>query len=484
MVPGSACVFRSDLFRTAAFRLTLGLVCVVVLGMLLELVLLYGQISTYEQLRTNDLLRRSASVLMQEAPGDLEVRLKERSTSELRIFLNAAALFDKDHHPIAGDMTAWPAGLVPSQSTQNLSFVLPDHSVTIMRFLVVEVPGMQPGKTRLLVLGRSRHMVDELRRVARQCALFSMVPVVLFALTAGMILSRRALGRISKMHHSIEQIVKGQMRERLPVGRGHDDLDRLAGSVNRMLDRLEQLMGEMRDVGNDIAHDLRTPLARVQARLERVSSFAQTLEAPSEECERFEQAMNLCQRDLEQCFSVITALLRIGEIENGQRRAGFRRMDIMPLIADMADLYEPNAETEGLTLSVVPHEEPVELWGDADLLNEVLANLLDNALKFTDEGGSVTLRAGYNELGEPWFEVRDTGVGIAVEERKVVMSRFYRADKSRHIPGSGLGLSLVAAIVRLHEARLVIEENCEGEVKSGTVFRLIFPALKENYGGS
>ncbi len=470
---------RSDLFRTAAFRLTLGLVGIIVLGMLLELVLLYGQISTYEKLRTDDLLRRSASVLMQEAPGDLEVRLKERSTSELRVFLNAAALFDKNRHPIAGDMKAWPAGLKFGPTMQKLSFVLPDHSVTVMRFLVVEVPGMQPGRTRLLVLGRSRHMINELWQVAQRSALFAMVLVVLFALLAGMVLSRRALGRITKMHSSIEQIMKGQMRERLPVGRGHDELDRLAGSVNRMLDRLEQLMGEMRDVGNDIAHDLRTPLARVQARLDRVNAVAQSLDPSIEDKERFERAMGLCQRDLEQCFSIITALLRIGEIETGQRRAGFQQMDVVPLIMDMADLYEPIAEMQGLSLSVVPHEGPVSLWGDADLLNEVLANLLDNALKFTEAGGRITLRAGCNELQEPWFEVRDTGVGIAVEERSAVMGRFYRADKSRHIPGSGLGLSLVAAIVCLHEARLVIEENNEEDVVSGTVFRLIFPSVTE-----
>ncbi len=445
--------------------------------MLLEITLLYGQVSGYEALRTNDLLRRSAAVLMQEPPGELEVKLNERSTNELRVFLNGAALFDQDHHRIAGDMASWPEGLTMTPSVQILPFFLPDHSVTVMRFLVVEVPTIQKGKARFLVLGRSRHMADELRHMARKSTLYSILPLVSFALIAGILLSRRALGRITKMHDTIEQIMQGEMRERLPVGRGYDDLDRLAGSVNRMLDRLEQLMGEMRDVGNDIAHDLRTPLARVQARLERVEALSQAL--PEEEGGRFERAVGLCRKDLEQCFSIITALLRIGEIENGQRRAGFKMMDVMSLVTDIVDLYEPIAETQGLGLFVAIGQGPVKIWGDADLLNEVLANLLENALKFTPRGGRITLSAGYNELQEPWVEVRDTGVGIPAAERKAVMSRFYRADKSRNIPGSGLGLSLVAAIVHLHGGRLVIEENLQGgEQRKGTVFRVIFPLVK------
>lgn len=461
-----------DLFRTATFRLTLGLVAVIVMGMGLQFSLLYGEMNGYEQLRSNDLLHRSAALLVQEEPHELEVKLRERSTNELRVFLNGAALFDRDHHRIAGDIPSWPQGLHSSPAVQPLTMTLPDGSQAMMRFLVVEVLGPKSQGDRILVLARSRHMADELRYMVWHAAILSVVPVVLFSLLAGMLLSQRALARIKKVHQAIERIMKGDVHERLPVGRGRDDLERLSRSVNSMLDRLEQLMGEMRDVGNDIAHDLRTPLARVQARLDRASTLSREL--PPEKSDVFDKAMGQCRRDLEQCFSIITALLRIGEIESGQRRAGFAVMDLRPLVADIVDLYEPIAEVEDIALYAVPSEQPAQLFGDADLLNEVLANLLDNAIKFTRQGGWIRVSAGAYDDGRVWLEVRDTGIGIAEAEREAVLGRFYRADKSRHIPGSGLGLSLVAAIIRLHDGILEIEQNMSDVARSGTVFRATF----------
>lgn len=475
MGQGLSFVLWIDLFRTATFRLTLGLVAVIIVGMGLQFSLLYGEMNGYEQLRSNDLLHRSAALLVQEEPHELEVKLRERSTNELRVFLNGAALFDRNHHCIAGDIPNWPKGLHSSPAVQPLTMTLPDGSRTMMRFLVVEVLGPAGEEDRLLVLARSRHMADELRYMVWHAAILSIVPIVLFSLLAGMLLSQRALARIKNIHQAIERIMKGDVHERLPIGRGRDDLERLSRSVNRMLDRLEQLMGEMRDVGNDIAHDLRTPLARVQARLDRASALSCDL--PTEKGEVFEKAMGQCRRDLEQCFSIITALLRIGEIESGQRRAGFAPMSLGPLVTDIVDLYEPIAELENIALYVVLSDQPAQIVGDADLLNEVLANLLDNALKFTHQGGWVRVSVGLYNDHRVWVEVRDTGIGIAPEERAAVLGRFYRADKSRHIPGSGLGLSLVAAIIRLHDGVLEIEPNESDIAQSGTVFRVIFPSF-------
>lgn len=500
-------MFRIDLFRTAPFRLTLGLVAVIILGMVLQLGLLYGQMDAYEQLRSSEFLRHSAEMLVREPPRELEVKLRDRSTNELRVFLNGAALFDNQHRFIAGDIKIWPSGLTESGDIQPSTCKLSDGTITPTRFLVVRVKGPDGAPDRLLVLERSRHVAAELRYIARRAAMWSVAPLVLLALIAGMFLSQRALSRIKKMRHAIERIMKGDLHERLPVGRGNDDLERLVGSVNRMLERLEQLVGEIRDVGNDIAHDLRTPLARVQARLERATSMLPRVSdavaacSPNgvpEEMGCFEEVLAQSQRDLEQCFAVITALLRIGEIETGQRRAGFVMMTLVPLIEDIVDLYEPIAEAGGLRLytDIAPQdrESGLVLFGDRDLLNEVLANLLDNALKFTERGGEIVVRAGLcgqdtGRQGIIWFEVRDTGIGIIPEEREAVLGRFYRTDKSRHVPGSGLGLSLVAAIIALHDARLEIEDNMphnqeSGRVEAGnrsvgTVFRVIFQPSKE-----
>lgn len=451
-------------FRTATFRLTVGLVCVIVVGMGLQFGLLYGQLNRFERHRTRELLFSSAEILAQEPPQELAVKLRDRSTNELRVILNGAGLFELSRQYVAGDIKHWPVGLQPppedyslhSPKIQPLVVRLPDGTNALMCFLVVRVAG-PAGTVRYLVVERSRHMSDELRRLVSKAAMYSVVPVVLFALLAGLFLSQRALARIKAVHEALERIMKGNLRERLPVDGGGDDLQLLGRAVNRMLDRLEQLMNEIKDVGNNIAHDLRTPLARVQARLERASSLLSVL-PPGQEAQ-FEDVLVRSKLDLEQCFSVITAILRIGEIESGQRRAGFALMTLQPLVTDIADLYEPMAETKGISLSVELPEKPLGFYGDADLLNEVLANLLDNALKFTPEGGRVELRGGLREEGGCWLEVRDTGSGIPECEREAVLGRFYRADKSRHIPGSGLGLSLVAAIVRLHDARLEIEDN-------------------------
>ncbi len=274
------------------------------------------------------------------------------------------------------------------------------------------------------------------------------------------------------MHEAIDRIMGGDIHERLPAARERDDLERLAGSVNRMLDRLERLMDGMREVGNDIAHDLRTPLSRVRARLERAVSAGL---GPDE----LEAAMSRAVDDLDQCLGTITALLRIAELENSRRKAGFGQVALRDLVADVSDLYEPIAEMENKRLMAVKPLAPVQVFGDRHLLVELLANLVDNGIKFTPEGGSIML--GVTEQGgKAELSVTDTGTGIAPEERQAVLSRFYRSDKSRHVPGSGLGLSLVCAIAHLHEAEVHVQSGPDGR---GTCFRICFPPLRERPEG-
>lgn len=460
-------LFRADLFRTATFRLTLAFVVAIIAAMALQFGLVYEQMNGYEQQRSTDLLQREADQLIQESPAQLEYEVRERSKTDLRVILNGAALFDMNRNRIAGDIKKWPVGLEVSPRTQRLWDAPPGDTPYEMRYLAVEVEGVQGNRDRILVLARSLHMANELRYITKRAALMSVVPIVVFALMAGIFLSHRALGRVKDMHEAIDRIMDGDLHERLPTGRERDDIERLAVSVNRMLDRLEHLLDEIRDVGNDIAHDLRTPLARVKARLERVSSVTNDPAA-------LQGAIERATLDLEQCFSVITALLRIGEIENGRRRAGFAMLDLRELLAGVVDLYEPIAETEGILLEVVDSEEAVPLFGDMDLLNEVLANLVDNAIKFTPAPGTVRLSAGQGADGSTWLRVSDTGIGIAEDERKAVMGRFYRSDKSRHVPGSGLGLSLVSAILRLHGASVEIVSARPGHTLPGAVFTIHF----------
>lgn len=456
-------MLRNELFRTATFRLTLAVVAAMICSAALQFFFGYSQASVFEARRSDMLLLREASILQREPPAELEQQVRDRATDDLRIIMNVTTLFDAQQHYIVGDLHNWPTGLV---ADGHVHVVEPEAmgggSATLLRMVAVRVRG-----ERYLVLGRSRHMRTELRLMMRHSMLVSIVPTVLFALMTGIFLSHRALSRVKDMHEAIDRIMEGDLHERLPAGKQNDDLQRLAGSVNRMLDRLEQLLDEIRDVGNDIAHDLRTPLARVRARLDRALNAGHSAEA-------LRNVISRTIDDLDQSFSIITALLRIGEIENGRRRAGFGTVDLGALVADIVDLYEPIAETKGIILSYGDADTPIQVQGDRDLLIEVLANLVDNAIKFTPEGGRVEIRTRMS--GDcALLQVVDTGIGIPAGERKAVMGRFYRSDKSRHIPGSGLGLSLVSAILALHHARLDIMPSRVHDSLPGVTMGIIFP---------
>jgi signal transduction histidine kinase len=211
-------------------------------------------------------------------------------------------------------------------------------------------------------------------------------------------------------------------------------------------------MHEIRDVGDEIAHDLRTPLTRVRARLERARDGAATREELVEAADR-------AIAGIDQTLAIITALLRIAEIEHRERRVSFREIDLAEVVREAAELYEPIAEEKGLTLATEAGSVPV--YGDRDLLLEATVNLVDNAVKFTPAGGKVWLSA-LKTPGGPVLRVADTGPGIEESEREAVLRRFYRTDKSRHTDGTGLGLSLVAAIARMHGFSLNIRGGDPG----------------------
>jgi signal transduction histidine kinase len=271
------------------------------------------------------------------------------------------------------------------------------------------------------------------------------------------LLSLRAHNRLSEVNRRIQLIVGGDLRERLPI-RGLDDpFDQLAISVNGMLGEIEALIHEIAGVGDDIAHDLRTPLTRVRIRLERGRLHAATLQ-------ELRGVADQAISGLDQSLAVVTALLRIAEIEHSRRLEGFSQVSLAPLMREVGDLYDPIAEDKGVSLGVETAEEAM-VYGDRDLLFEAVANLVDNAVKFTPEGGRVDLALASRE-GEILIQVRDSGPGISEIERDAVTKRFYRSDKSRRTEGLGLGLSLVAAIVKLHGFRFTITAGpgCMAEI--------------------
>jgi signal transduction histidine kinase len=361
--------------------------------------------------------------------------------------IRIAALFGPDGHPIAGNMESLPPGIAPDVPAEADIVRVDNRGRESQKVRLVLHP-LATGE--ILVLGRNIEEIDEIAEIVGRALALGVIPAFALAVAVGIALSWRARDRLAEVNRQIQRIVAGDLRERLPIRGGDDPFDQLAIGVNRMLGDIERLIHEIAGVGDDIAHDLRTPLTRVRVRLERGRENAATLE-------ELQTVADQALAGLDQTLAIITALLRIAEIEQSRRLEGFSQVRLAPLLREVGDLYEPIAEDKHVTLRVEAGDDATVL-GDRDLLFEAIANLVDNAVKFTPDGGHVEL-ALLRHAAEPIILVSDSGPGISASERKAVIKRFYRSDKSRGTEGLGLGLSLVAAIVKLHGFRFTIGDG-------------------------
>jgi signal transduction histidine kinase len=312
-----------------------------------------------------------------------------------------------------------------------------------------------------VVVGRTIDEVEELRKTVKRVLIWGLIPALGVGLVIGSLLSIRARQRVEELNTLIQQIVAGDLRKRLPTHGGKSPFNELAIQINGMLDEIEALVRSVAGVGDDIAHDLRTPLTRVRVTLERARQNGST-------ADQLRSAIDHAILGLDQSLGIITALLRIAEIEHSSRLAGFGDVAMPELVREVGDLYDPIAEDKGVTLAVDADIES-HARGDRDLLFEAIANLVDNAIKFTPEGGRVELKL-CRHGDEDIVRVSDTGPGIAADERDLVARRFFRSDKSRTTPGLGLGLSLVNAIMKLHGFRFTISAG------PGCVAKISFPS--------
>ena len=450
----------TEIVRTATFRLTLAVAAAFAVCTVVLFAFIYWQTAVFETHRIAAILTGEARVLAEAPLPELlrapEGRLMDgRLTSGLHR-VTFIGVFAPDGTYVAGNLHHLPGGLPADGRAHHLDGLhLADGTQTALAVAL----RLTSGQT--LVVGRNMAVLVELRQVVIHALLLGLIPAVLLALAAGAVLSLRTVGRLRVLHQAIERIMHGGLDERLPAGGTRDDLDQLTRAMNRMLDEIERLVGEAKSVGDNIAHDLRTPLARVRTRLERGRRVARTRE---ELCDVVDAAIE----DLELTFGIVTALLRIGEIESGRRRAGFGSVDLAEIAQEAVEIYAPIAEECQVSLVAETGAVP---WvpGDRDLLMEAVANLVDNAIKFTPAGGAVRIAVSDTPDG-PALRIADTGPGIPAAERELVLRRFYRADKSRQVPGHGLGLSLVAAIVRLHDFRLTAGDG------PGCVFTLLCPS--------
>jgi signal transduction histidine kinase len=356
-----------------------------------------------------------------------------------------AGLFDSNGRRVGGNLEQLPPGLKADDSVQSVSItrMLPTGKETrVIRAIARRTPSGQ-----VVVIGRE---VDEARKISHVVGLalaLGLVPGFCLCLLAGAWLSMRAQGRVEEVNLRVQRIIAGDLRERLPHRSVDEPFSKLAIIVNGMLDEMETMINALAGVGNDIAHDLRTPLTRARLALERGRTNATTLE-------QLQGVVDRSVVGIDQALTIVTALLRLAEIENSRRSAAFGSVALHDMLGEVRDIYEPIAENKNIALRVAATHN-LTVRGDRDLLIEAVANLVDNAIKFTPEGGRVDLELLRVE-GETIVRVTDTGCGISEQERDAVQRRFYRSDKIRNTPGVGLGLNLVTAIVKLHGFRLVI----------------------------
>jgi signal transduction histidine kinase len=443
-----------DILRTPAFRIAGVSVAILLIGILLLFAFIYWQTATYETGEMDRFLERQVGAMAESDPVSLVNSITQRQPASGTAY---AALFDAARQPVAGNLTSFPADLAIDGRAHAASLGLGQQ----VRAAAATLPD-----GRILVIARDVGELSQLQQVVLRALFLGVVPAIVLALAAGALLSWRALGRVRTVQQTVARILDGNLRERLPTQGTGDDLDRLATAVNRMLDEIVRLLDEIKGVGDNIAHDLRTPLTRMRARLERGRDSGRTRED-------LEETVGKAIGALDQALGIITALLRITELEDSRRRAAFRDVELTRIVHDVAELYEPIAEAAQIKLAMEANQERV-VQGDRELLFEAVANIVDNAIKFAPPHSTVQIAIVDGKAG-PIVRVVDNGPGIPPDQRQAVLKRFYRGDKSRHLPGSGLGLGIVNAIVNLHHFRIAI-----GDAAPGCVFDLICaPAPKE-----
>jgi signal transduction histidine kinase len=332
------------------------------------------------------------------------------------------------------------------------------------RTVHVHEPGEEVEEERLLVTplaGGARLLVsdsvernEEVLHVILQAFASTVLFILLLGGLGGFMLSRAFLSRIDIIGRTADGIITGDLSRRIPLdGRAEDELSRLAATLNRMLDRIELLLESLRQVSNDIAHDLRTPLTRLRQRLEA----AQTPPSPEAGAQELEGAL----AETDGLLATFEALLRIAQIEAGTRRAGFRPVDLTALARRVVEAYVPSAEDMGASLQLT-EGGAAHIEGDSELLVQMLANLVENSLTHAGSAPAIGVAVVSSPGGGAQLSVQDNGAGIPPEARERVLERFYRLDQNRSTLGSGLGLALVRAIARLHDADISLIDAAPG----------------------
>jgi len=462
-------VRTARLLRTSTFRLALFYLAP--FGLLVVILFAFLYLGTVELIDTQ------ANATIEAEIRGLAEQYSERGLTRLTEVIaersgskgekgSVYLLTGPDLQPLAGNLSKWPAatalkgGWLSFEVERGRGDRMTTHEIRAKPFRLA-------GGFRLLV-GRDMAERAEFQEAIAHTLVAALGITIILGITGALYLSHKLLRRVETVAETSRTIVHGELARRIPLEGSGDEFDRLSSSLNEMLDQIEQLMTGMRAVTDSLAHDLRSPLTRLKGRIEVTLRGAADLA-------RYRETLEQTIADTDAILATFNALLSIAQAEAGAARASMTRLDLGRVAHDALELYEPVAEKKGVTLESTI-DGGAAIIGHGQLLAQSVANLLDNAIKYTPTGGRIAL-AVRNAADRAELIVADSGPGIPLPDRDRVLERFVRLDASRTSPGSGLGLSLVAAVAKLHRAVLTLEDHKPGLMVTLSFERALAEAL-------
>ena len=459
------------LLRTNAFRLAAGYFALFAASVLALLAFVY--------LSTADFVEKQTEATINAEIRGLATQYEQNGLHGLIDLINAriagqqirATLYlitDDQLNPVAGNLSAWPAATTVRPGWIEFPVEARDRDAHETGSALASIFVLRDGY-RLLV-GRDLRDVTAFRSRFNRTLGWTALATVALGLAGGLFSTRNIMRRVEAMNRTSENIIRGDFSQRVALDGSGDEFDQLSANLNAILERIERLMAGMRQVTENIAHDLRTPLARLRTRLEIT-----LLERP--DAGRSLEALRETIAEADRLLATFNALLRIAEAEAGARRHTLALVDLAEIARSMAELYAPVAEEKGLAFAV--ETDPViVVRGDRLLLSQMIVNLVDNALKYTSAGTVALTARRQGALAR--IEIADSGPGIPPDRREVVFDRFVRLEGSRSTPGNGLGLSLVRAVAKLHGGDVSLEDAYPGRSPRGLKAVFTLPASEES----
>lgn len=445
--------------KTFTFRLALVYVGLFSLSAILLFAFIYTFAMRYIDTQISDSIRVQYSYLLNEyrenGSAGVEARIRELIAEDEEgtlIFL----LVNKEYEKLAGNLNEWPTTAVKDTGFEKegewVHFNI-ESLRNVSKGIKVKALMIPLSKWRNILIGQTLQDNEKIEQTIIQTFWASLLLTLIMAFAGALIMTRSVISRLAVINRSAATIIRGNISARIPYMRGGDEFDELSSNLNRMLDRIEMLLLSLSQFASNIAHDLRSPLNRI---INRLDAGLRSIE-PNNPAHRLLEK-NI--REMEELVATFNSILKISELEANPDFVQFEPCDLSDIVSKLVEFYEPYASEKHIALSGTLLA-PFIIPGEKNLLTQAFANLIDNAIKFTPNGGTIAI-ACKEEGGTIEVSVSDSGPGIPAEYRDKVFEKFFRLEQSRNTKGNGLGLSLVAAIARIHKAKILLEDNAPG----------------------